>query len=149
MNGLSIKVDVSIIPLGSCDCLIGMDWLQKHHDVLDYYNKKIISLDEEGKQGKIQGIPRVVAIRKISAMQLKKSFRKGCHIFSAHMKEAVKDKVSSIEDHPVLRNFEYVFMEIPRFPPKRGIDFSIDLVPGVVPLSNIPYIMGTPELKEL
>jgi hypothetical protein len=50
MNGLNIKVDVNIIPLGSYDFLIGMDWLEKHHDVLDCYNKTITCLDEEGKQ---------------------------------------------------------------------------------------------------
>ena len=68
MNGLNTKVDVNVIPLGSYDCLIGMDWLGKHHVVLYYYNKTITCLDEEWKQGKIQGIPRVVAIREISAM---------------------------------------------------------------------------------
>jgi hypothetical protein len=41
MNRLNTKVDVNIIPLGSYDCLIGMDWLEKHHVVLDCYNKKI------------------------------------------------------------------------------------------------------------
>jgi hypothetical protein len=29
MNGLNTKVDLNIIPLGSYDCLIGMDWLDK------------------------------------------------------------------------------------------------------------------------
>jgi LEA14-like dessication related protein len=29
MNGLKTKVNVNIIPLGSYDCLIGMDWLEK------------------------------------------------------------------------------------------------------------------------
>jgi hypothetical protein len=50
----------------------------KYHYVLDYYNKTITCLDEEGKQGKVQGIPRVVVVREITSMQLKKSFRKGC-----------------------------------------------------------------------
>jgi hypothetical protein len=27
MNGLSTKVDLNILPLGSYECLIGMDWL--------------------------------------------------------------------------------------------------------------------------
>jgi hypothetical protein len=68
MNGLNKKVDVNIIPLDSYDCLIGMDWLEKHHVVLDCYNNTITCLDEEGQQGKIQGILRVVTIREISAM---------------------------------------------------------------------------------
>jgi hypothetical protein len=103
MNGLNTKVDVNIIPLGSYDCLIGMDWLEKHHVVLDCYNKTITCLDEKGKQGKIQGILRVVVVREISSMQLKKSFRKGCQIFAAHMEEATRDKVASLEDHLVLK----------------------------------------------
>jgi hypothetical protein len=148
MNGLNTVVDVNIIPLGSYDCLIGMDWLEKHHVFLDYYNKKITCIDEEGKQGKVQSIPKVVVVREIPAMQLKKSLRKGCHIFAAHMEEEVKDKVASIENHLILRDSEYVFGKILGFPPKRDIDFSIDLVPGFSLVSKTPYRMGTLELKE-
>jgi hypothetical protein len=76
MNGIKTKVDVNIIIIGSYVRLIGMDLLEKNHVVLDYYNNTITCLDEEGKQGKIQGIPRVVVVREISAMKLEKSFRK-------------------------------------------------------------------------
>ena len=75
MNGLNMKVDVNIIPLDSYDCVIGMDWLEKHHAILDCYKKTITCLDDEGKEGNIQGIPRVVVVREILAMQLNKSFR--------------------------------------------------------------------------
>jgi hypothetical protein len=40
-----------------------------------------------------------------------------------------------------------MFQEIPRLPPKREIDFSIDLVPGAAPISKTPYRMSTIELK--
>jgi hypothetical protein len=149
MNGRNTKVDVNIIPLGSYDFLIGIYWLEKHHVVLDCYNKTIIGLDEEGKQGKIQGIPRVVAIREILYIQLKKIFEKGCQRFAAHMEEEIKDKVASIEYHPVLRDFEDVFREILGLPTKRDINFSIDLMLGVAPMSKTPYRMGTPELNEV
>jgi hypothetical protein len=46
-------------------------------------------------------------------MQLKKSFGKGCQVFVAHMEKVAKDKVASIEDHPVLMDFEDVFREVP------------------------------------
>jgi hypothetical protein len=55
-------------------------------------------------------------------MQLKNSVRKGCHIFATHMEEVAKDKMPSIENHPILMDFGDVFVEIP-FPPMRGIDF--------------------------
>jgi hypothetical protein len=80
-------------------------------------------------QGKVQGIPRAITIREISTMQLKKSIRKECHIFAAHMEEVAKDQVESIEYHRIIRDFEDVFREISIFPPKRDIDFSIVLVP--------------------
>jgi hypothetical protein len=144
MNRLNTKVVVNIIPLSSYDCLIGMVWLEKHHVVLDHYNKTITCLDDDGKQGKVQGIPRVVVVREISVMQLKKSFEKGCHIFATHMEEETKDKVENIEDRPVLRDFVDVFRERLGFPPNRDIDFSIDLVLEVASVSKTPYRMGAP-----
>jgi hypothetical protein len=80
---------------------------------------------------------------------MKKGFKKGCHIFAAHMEEEDRDKVASIEDHLVLSYFEDTFGEISGLPPKRDVDFSIDLVPGATLVYKTPYIMGTPKLKEL
>ena len=109
MNGLSIKEYLNAIPLGSYDFLIGMDWLDQHHAILDYHNKAFTFLEEEGNQRTVQGIPRAVAIREISAMQLKKCYMKGYQIFVAHIEGTPKDKVSNIEDHVVLKEFEDVF----------------------------------------
>jgi hypothetical protein len=50
-------------------------------------------------------------------------------LFASHMEEAPKDKVSSIEDHAVLKDFEDVFQEVLGLPTKRDIDFSINLMP--------------------
>ena len=82
-------------------------------------------------------------------MQLKKCYRKGCQIFAAHMEEASKDKVPNLEDHTVLEDFEDVFKEVPGLPPKRDIDFSINLMPGAAPVSKTSYRISTLELKEL
>jgi hypothetical protein len=48
MNGLNTKANLKIFPLGSYDYLIGMDWLDQHHALLDYHNKAFNFLDEEG-----------------------------------------------------------------------------------------------------
>jgi hypothetical protein len=85
MNGLSTKANLNIIPLGSYDFLIGIVWLDQHHDVLDYYIKAFTFLDEEGNLRTVQIIPRDVTIRKVSALQLKKSYQKGCQLFAVHM----------------------------------------------------------------
>jgi hypothetical protein len=65
------------------------------------------------------------------------------------MEETPKDKVPNLEDHAVLEEFEDVFKEVPRLPPKRDIDFSINLIPRASLVSKNPYKMSTPELKEL
>jgi hypothetical protein len=149
MNRLSTRAELNILPLGSYDCLIGMDWLDQHHAILDCRNKAFTCLDEEGNQRTVQGIPRAITVREISTMQLKKCYRKRCQLFAAHVEEASQDEVSSIEDHEVLKDFEDVFQEVPGLPLKRDIDFSVNLMPGVAPVSKAPYRMSTPELKEL
>jgi hypothetical protein len=53
MNGLSIRDELNILPLGSYNCLIGMDWLDQHHAILDYHNKAFTFLDEEGNLRKV------------------------------------------------------------------------------------------------
>jgi hypothetical protein len=65
------------------------------------------------------------------------------------MEETPKYKVSNIEYYAILKEFEYVFKEIPILPPKRDIDFSINLMLGAAPVSKTPYRMSTLELKEL
>jgi hypothetical protein len=54
-----------------------------------------------------------------------------------------------LEDFLVLQEFEDVFQEIPGFPPRREIYFSIDLVLGAALVSKTPYRMSTQKLKEL
>jgi hypothetical protein len=149
MNELNTRADLNILPLGYYDCLIGMDWLDQHHAILDYHNKAFNFLDEEGNLRKVQVIPREVTIKGISALQLKKCYRKGCQIFATHMEETPKDKVPNLEDHAVLEDFEDVSKEVPGLPPKRDIAFSINLMLGAASVPKTPYIMSTPELKEL
>ena len=50
----------------------------------------------------------------------------------------------------MLQEFEDVFPdEILGLPPKRDIDFTIELVPGAAPMSKTLYRMSTPEMLEL
>jgi hypothetical protein len=63
MNGLHTRENLNIIPLGSYAFLIGMDWLDQNHVILDCYNKEFTCLDEEGNLRKKPRIPREVTIR--------------------------------------------------------------------------------------
>ena len=48
INGLVTCVDLNVLPLGSYDVLIGMDWLEAHRVKLDCYNKNFECIDGEG-----------------------------------------------------------------------------------------------------
>jgi hypothetical protein len=63
--------------------------------------------------------------------------------------EGSRDAVSKLEDHEVLKELKDVFQEVPGLPPKRDINFSINLILGAAPVSKDPYRMSTPEMKEL
>jgi hypothetical protein len=68
LNGVNTSVDLYIIPLGSYDILIGMDWLEKHHVVLDCHSKTLTCVDGDGKHSTMKGVPRPISIREISAL---------------------------------------------------------------------------------
>jgi hypothetical protein len=96
----------------------------------------------------VKGVPRPISRREISALQLKRCFRKGCQLYATHVEEPKDTKGSILEYLSILQEFDDVFQEIPRLPPKREIDFSIDIVPRVASVSKTPYKMTTLELKE-
>jgi hypothetical protein len=66
-----------------------------------------------------------------------------------HLEETPKDKVPNLKDYEVLEYFEDVFKEVHILPPRRDIDFSINLMPGAIPVSMTHYRMSTSELKQL
>lgn len=60
MNCYLTKEDLDVLPLGSYDVLIGMDWLEAHKVVLDCFNKKFTCTNEIGKVTIVVGISRIV-----------------------------------------------------------------------------------------
>eukprot|EP00253_Pinus_taeda_P035306 PITA_35306 len=146
-----VTTDLNVLPLGSYDILIGMDWLEKHWSLVDCKTKIIYYRDQQGNRKEMQGIKRPVQVRSITANQLIKCIRKGCQVYAIQVGYAnSKDKSASLNSFPIIQEFIDVFPEeIPGLPPQRNIDFTIELVPGAAPVSQAPYRMSVPELTEL
>jgi hypothetical protein len=151
LDGQKIRTNLNILPLGSYDMIIGMDWLEQHKAVLDCYTKVLSYKDNLGTARTTQGIPKPVSVRQVLAMQLKKCIRKGSQVYAIQVMNLLeKEDKPKLEDFVVLREFRDMFVdEIPELPPRREIDFSIDLLPGSTPISKAPYRMSLPELTEL
>ena len=63
MNGMVTCVDLNVLPLGSYDVCIGMDWLEAHILKIGCYNKDFECLDEEGNSRIVKGIPKDISVR--------------------------------------------------------------------------------------
>ena len=62
----------------------------------------------------------------------------------------VEAETRAVKNVPVVCKFPDVFpKELPELPPKREIEFCIDVVPGTDPISMPPYRMVPTKLKEL
>jgi hypothetical protein len=56
----------------------------------------------------------------------------------------------TLEDVPIICEYPDVFPEeLPGLPPDRDVEFVIDLVPGMAPITKRPYRMSAEELTEL
>eukprot|EP00253_Pinus_taeda_P035149 PITA_35149 len=149
--GQSVTADLNVLPFRSYDILIGMDWLERHWSIINCKTKTISYNDELGIKQEMQEIKRPVQIRPITTSQLAKCVRKGCQIYAIQLGYTnSKDKTTTLKNIPVIQEFVDVFPEeILGFPPKRDIDFTIELLPRAAPVSWAPYKMSVLELTEL
>ena len=99
---------LNVLPLGSYDILIGMDWVEQHSVVLNYYDKTFTCINNDGKLISRKGIPRKTIVRQISALQLKRVVRKGCKAYAVIVTSEENlnnmDKLK-LEDTPVLKDW--------------------------------------------
>ena len=129
MDQFETFVKLNVLPLGSYDILIGMDQLEQHRLVLNFFDKTFTCINNDGKSISVKGIPKKTAIRQISTLQLKRFVRKGCKAYAVIVidEENINniDKLK-LEDIPILREYSDVFSEeIMGLPPKRELDFLL------------------------
>jgi len=85
LDGQKIRTNLNILPLGSYDMIIRMDWLEQHRAVLDCYTKILSYKDNFGTVRTTQGIPKPVSVRQVLVMEFKKCIRKGCQVYTIHV----------------------------------------------------------------
>nr|GEZ38228.1 putative reverse transcriptase domain-containing protein [Tanacetum cinerariifolium] len=73
----------------------------------------------------------------------------GCEVFIAQVMEKKSDK-KGLEDIPVVREFQKVFLEeLPGLPLVHQVEFQIELVPGAAPVARAPYRLAPLKIQEL
>jgi hypothetical protein len=123
------SVSIFFTTLGSYDIFIRMDWLETHNVILNCKTKRLSLIDNLGQNRVIVGRNRV-SLRFITSLQLNKNMCKGCIIY-AILALNKKGDTKTLEDFPIVSEFVDVFPEeLPSVPPKRELEFTIDLKPG-------------------
>ncbi|XP_042448982.1 uncharacterized protein LOC122033898 [Zingiber officinale] len=86
----------------------------------------------------------------ISAMQAQRLLSQGCRGYLLSMIKIDEDTTTQLSDIPIVQEYPDVFPEeLPGLPPKRQVEFTIELIPGTAPVSKAPYRMAPKELEEL
>ncbi|GKG35176.1 hypothetical protein Tco_0440330, partial [Tanacetum coccineum] len=82
-----------------------------------------------------------------------KYIQKGYQVYLAQVtskKAEDKSEEKRLEDVPTVREFLEVFLEdLPGLPPAQQVQFQIDLVPSVAPVSRAPYRLAPAKMQEL
>ncbi|XP_054816889.1 uncharacterized protein LOC129316490 [Prosopis cineraria] len=141
-NGLT-SINLICLSMIGIDVVVGMDWLSTNNATLDCV-RKITSLPMYTTP-----IVKSSQLRFLSIMQAEKCIQQGCQaymvFFSIH---AAYD--GRIERIGVVNEFPKVLSEeVSGLLPEREVEFSINLVPRIKPISKAPYRMSPSELTEL
>ncbi|XP_075500155.1 uncharacterized protein LOC142538742 [Primulina tabacum] len=131
------------------DIILGMDWLAKHHTIVDC-QKKNVRIQTPTKEEVIYHGKSEERKSLLSASQAWKAIKEGEEIYLAMINVVKEEDAPKMEDIPVIQEFPDVFPDnLPDTIPNREVEFEINLVPGAAPISKAPYRMAPPELKEL
>ncbi|XP_070020313.1 uncharacterized protein LOC142180906 [Nicotiana tabacum] len=127
------------------DVIVGMDWLHRHHGLVDCRLKKVTFRTPAYSHIVVQE-ERSLTSNIISIVLARKMIRQGCNAYIDHQVDTQLGS-PSLRDIPTVCGFPDVFFDdLPRFPPKRKIEFPIELVPGTT-IFIAPYRIAAAELK--
>ena len=68
LNGMPTSEHLNVLLLGSYSMILGMDWLYLHMTKVDYYDKAIKFLDENGEQRILQGKKKETSVGMVTTM---------------------------------------------------------------------------------
>ncbi|XP_022861827.1 uncharacterized protein LOC111382169 [Olea europaea var. sylvestris] len=150
--GIKVKeneLKANLIPLDihDFDVILGMDLLATNQASVDCFRREVVFRQPGQLEVIFNGQRRILPCCVISAIDARRLFNKCCHAYLAHVIDTSARKLK-LEDIPVVKDFLDVFpKELPGLPPDRDMEFTIDPIPRIVPISRAPYRMAPAELK--
>jgi hypothetical protein len=132
----------------SYDIILGMDWLVRHLAIIDYAQKQV-TLKPWG-EGEVTyiGLQLKSLPLTISAIQAKKLIIGRGQAFLSFVIATEKEEKKGLQDIHVVHEYPNVFLtNYYGLPSQREVEFGIECVLGLNPISKAPYKMAPSELK--
>src|ERR1044072_9464259 len=124
------------LPLRDLDVILGMDWLARYHVLLDCAQRAVV-------------FPENGVAEYLNKNEMGTALREGYPEFLL-LAYTEEERGIDILSMLVVQEFLDVFpSDVPGLPPKREVEFSIDIAPGTGPISMAPYRMAPAESSEL
>nr|XP_009593959.1 uncharacterized protein LOC104090542 [Nicotiana tomentosiformis] len=154
LQGSVFRADFLLLPLGTCDVVLGVQWLSDLGDILFNFKKLTMQFEYEGKMLLLQGIRPKLQMVESDALQ--KIQRECAQLFmikvvTRNAQEKHKEgqepilgnepvEIQPVEIQQVLHEFEAVFSEPKGLPPFREpFDHHIPFKEGTNPVNARPY----------
>nr|AAN04909.1 Putative polyprotein [Oryza sativa Japonica Group] len=124
IQGIPFPSDLILLDTKNLDVILGMNWLAQFQGVVDCAGRTVTLY--RGPEQPVVFFAPPTSVRSSEVHQI------------------------GLSEIPIVREFGDVFPEeLPGMPPKREIEFRIDLAPGTTPLYKRPYRMAANELAEV
>ena len=130
LAGCTFTHDLIILGFTGFHIILGMDWLSRFHATLDTFRRLITF--------QMPGYAPIYYSCQDSSETVLSTF-----LFSV---EIPQQDISTV---PVAKEFADVFQDIPGLPPRREVEFRIDLIPGSSPVSKAAYRLAPKQLEEM
>ncbi|CAJ2638233.1 uncharacterized protein LOC123886120, partial [Trifolium pratense] len=135
--GRHFGMDLVCIQLSGIDVIFGMNWLIFNRVHINCCEKTVVFPKPEE------------SLHLMSKKEVVESLKEPVEVYALFASLKMEGEVK-VEELPVVCEFPDVFPEdVSDVPPKREVEFTIDLVPGTSPISMAPYRMSASELNEL
>ena len=143
-QGQTFNTQLKVLPLGTYDIILGMQWLETMSPMWVDWRKKVMRFKYQGVRITLRGIrEKVISCTGITSKHLQGLLNTGAVeqvIQLNHIVEAPDtDQFIPPAVQEILAKHKQVFTEPDKLPPHRSFDHQIPLLPGAKPINVKPY----------
>jgi hypothetical protein len=154
-QGHHFSNEARVLPLGTYDLILGMDWLEKHSPMWVDWKRKRMRFTYQESRISLTGVKDYTTkCLPLRAKKLKGLMRKGqvaqlVQLNAIQPSDAEEQQGTPVEIEALVQQFDTLFQELKSLPSQRDFDHSIPLIEGVKPVNVKPYRYNPAQKDEI